>query len=108
VVKYESRHDANITNGMSKSPLAAPQAPPTQAQTPFLPPLQAQVPLPPTGPITWARAKQLNYIMLLKNKGPKEYNWPNRRSKCGHPRANMNSTHGTVAWYYSRASVNST
>ena len=39
---------------------AAPQAPPDD------PPLQAS----PNGPITRARARELNYVILLKNEGP--------------------------------------
>jgi hypothetical protein len=39
--------------------------------TPAAPPHQA--PLPSlVGPITWARARDLNFVMLLKNEGPKE------------------------------------
>jgi hypothetical protein len=46
---------------------AAPEAP--QAPTPLgAPPTQTS--FPPPGPITRARARELNYIMLLKNEGP--------------------------------------
>jgi hypothetical protein len=39
--------------------------------TPAAPPHQA--PLPSlAGPITWARARDLNFVMLLKNEGPEE------------------------------------
>jgi hypothetical protein len=75
VAKYHSRFvdaDVDITDDTSISPPAAPQAPPGQAQAPFSPPFPAQAPLPQTGPITRARAKELNYIMLLKNEGPEE------------------------------------
>jgi hypothetical protein len=43
----------------------APQAPSTQLGAP-----PAQTSFPPLGPITRARARELNYIMLLKNEGP--------------------------------------
>jgi hypothetical protein len=39
--------------------------------TPAAPPHQA--PLPSlAAPITWARARDLNFVMLLKNEGPEE------------------------------------
>jgi hypothetical protein len=37
----------------------------TSTSTPEAPSLQA----PPSGPITWARAGELNYVMVLKNEG---------------------------------------
>jgi hypothetical protein len=43
----------------------APQAPSTPLGAP-----PAQTSFAPPGPITRARARELNYIMLLKNKGP--------------------------------------
>jgi hypothetical protein len=45
--------------------LEAPQAPSTPLGAPL-----AQTSFPPPGPITRARARELNYIMLLKNEGP--------------------------------------
>jgi hypothetical protein len=45
---------------------AAPEAP----QAPSLGAPPAQTSFPPPGPITRARARELNYIMLLKNEGP--------------------------------------
>jgi hypothetical protein len=47
---------------------AAPEAP--QAPSTPLGALPAQTLFPPPGPITRARARELNYIMLLKNEGP--------------------------------------
>jgi hypothetical protein len=47
---------------------AAPEAP--QAPSTPLGALPAQTSFPPPGPITRARARELNYIMLLKNEGP--------------------------------------
>ena len=47
----------------STSTPAAPSLVPPDA-----PPLQA----PPSGPITRARARELNFVMLLKNEGPEE------------------------------------
>ena len=47
----------------STSTPAAPSRAPPDA-----PPLQA----PPSGPITRARARELNFVMLLKNEGPEE------------------------------------
>jgi hypothetical protein len=44
-------------------------AAPSPAQAPSFP-VQAP-PLPP-GPVTRARARELNFIMLLKNEGPEE------------------------------------
>jgi hypothetical protein len=46
----------------------APEAPPAPSTPLGAPP--AQTSFPPPGPITWARARELNYIMLLKNEGP--------------------------------------
>jgi hypothetical protein len=43
----------------------APQAPSTPLGAP-----SAQTSFPPPGPITRARVRELNYIMLLKNEGP--------------------------------------
>ena len=64
--------DEDINYNTRTSTSAAPeafQAPPTP---PGAPPLQAQAPSPTLGPITRARARELNYIMLLKNEGPEE------------------------------------
>jgi hypothetical protein len=52
------RDDADINTNTSTSTPAAP----SPAQAPPLPP----------GPVTQARARELNYIMLLKNEGPEE------------------------------------
>ena len=68
----EGEDDEDINYNTRTSTSAAPeafQAPPTP---PGAPPLQAQAPSPTLGPITWARARELNYIMLLKNEGPEE------------------------------------
>jgi hypothetical protein len=51
-----ARHDEDIT--MSTT---TPAAPPHQAPLPSL-----------AGPITRARARDLNFVMLLKNEGPEE------------------------------------
>ena len=70
VQEGEDDEDTNYNTRTSTS--AAPkafQAPPTP---PGAPPLQAQAPSPTLGPITRARARELNYIMLLKNEGPEE------------------------------------
>ena len=48
--------DEDITS--SSTPVAPSPAPPPQA--------------PPSGPITRARARELNFVMLLKNEGPEE------------------------------------
>jgi hypothetical protein len=64
--------DEDINYNTRTSTSAAPeafQAPPTPLGAP---PLQAQAPSPTLGPITRARARELNYIMLLKNEGPEE------------------------------------
>ena len=50
--------DADINTNTSTSTPAAP----SPAQAPPLPP----------GPVTRARARELNYIMLLKNEGPED------------------------------------
>jgi hypothetical protein len=50
----------------STSTPAAPQAPPVT------PPPQAPIVDHPVGPITRARARELNFIMLLRNEGPAE------------------------------------
>jgi hypothetical protein len=58
-------HDEDINTNTSTSTPAAPspaQAPSSPVQAPPLPP----------GPVTRARARELNYIMLLKNEGPEE------------------------------------
>jgi len=68
----EGEDDEDINYNTRTSTSAAPeafQAPPTP---PGAPPLQAQAPSPTLGPITRARARELNYIMLLKNEGPEE------------------------------------
>jgi hypothetical protein len=57
--------DEDININMSTSTPAAPspaQAPSSPVQAPPLPP----------GPVTRARARELNYIMLLKNEDPEE------------------------------------
>ena len=54
----EGEDDADINTNTSTSTPAAP----SPAQAPPLPP----------GPVTRARARELNYIMLLKNEGPEE------------------------------------
>jgi hypothetical protein len=59
--------DVDITDDISISPPAAHKAPPAQVQAPL-----SLAPLLPTGPITRAQAKELNYIILLKNEGPQE------------------------------------
>jgi hypothetical protein len=58
-------YDEDINTNTSTSTPAAPslaQAPSSPVQAPPLPP----------GPVTRARARELNYIMLLKNEGPEE------------------------------------
>jgi hypothetical protein len=57
--------DEDINTNTSTSTPATP----SPAQAPSSP-VQAQ-PLPP-GPVTWARVRELNYIMLLKNEGPED------------------------------------
>jgi hypothetical protein len=64
-----SRHgveeaDEDINYNTSTSTPAAPFP-----ATPDAPPPQAP---PPFGPITRARARELNFVMLLKNEGPEE------------------------------------
>jgi hypothetical protein len=57
--------DEDINTNTSTSTPAAPslaQAPSSPVQAPPLPP----------GPVTRARARELNYIMLLKNEGPEK------------------------------------
>ena len=64
--------DEDINYNTSTSTPTAPeafQAPPTP---PGAPPPQAQAPSSTLGPITRAHARELNYIMLLKNEGPEE------------------------------------
>ena len=56
VQEGEDNEDIN-TNTSTSTPAA-----PSPAQAPPLPP----------GPVTRARARELNYIMLLKNEGPEE------------------------------------
>jgi hypothetical protein len=61
----EYSSDEDINTNTSTSTLAAPspaQAPSSLVEAPPLPP----------GPVTRARARELNYIMLLKNKGPED------------------------------------
>jgi hypothetical protein len=62
-VVLEDFIDEDINTNTSTSTPAAP----SPAQAPSSP-VQAS-PLPP-GPVTRARARELNYIMLLKNEGP--------------------------------------
>src|SRR6185436_7572807 len=50
--------DTTSTSTPAAPSLASPDAPPPQA--------------PPSGPITRARARELNFVMLLKNEGPEE------------------------------------
>jgi hypothetical protein len=57
-------YDEDINYNTSTSTPAAPFP-----ATPDAPPPQAP---PPSGPITRARARELNFVMLLKNEGPKE------------------------------------
>ena len=59
----EGEDDEDIT---STSTSAAHQAPPAD------PPLPAPTDHHPVGPITRARARELNFVMLLKNEGPAE------------------------------------
>jgi hypothetical protein len=56
IIYYDSDADEDIT--MSTT---TPAAPPHQAPLPSL-----------AGPITRARARDLNFVMLLKNEGPEE------------------------------------
>jgi hypothetical protein len=58
-------YDEDINTNTSTSTPAAPspaQAPSSPVQAPPLPP----------GPVTRAHARELNYIMLLKNEGPED------------------------------------
>jgi hypothetical protein len=58
-IATNSRHnDEDITCNMSTT---TPAAPPHQAPLPSL-----------AGPITRARARDLNFVLLLKNEGPEE------------------------------------
>jgi hypothetical protein len=59
----EGEDDEDTT---STSTPAAPQAPPVT------PPPQVPTVDHPVGPITRARARELNFIMLLRNEGPSE------------------------------------
>jgi hypothetical protein len=44
----------------------------TSTSTPAAPSLTpAPSSTPPPGPITWARAREFNFVMMLKNEGPK-------------------------------------
>jgi hypothetical protein len=53
--------------------------------TPAAPPHQA--PLPSlAGPITRAHARDLNFVMLLKNEGPEEYTTSPTATHSGRPR----------------------
>src|SRR6185312_15170510 len=63
--------DDEDTTSMS-TPAAPSPAPPPQA--------------PPSGPITRARARELNFVMLLKNEAQKNRSWPNRRPNLRNPR----------------------
>ena len=54
----EGDEDITSTSTPAAPSLAPPDAPPPQA--------------PPSGPITRARARELNFVMLLKNEGPEE------------------------------------
>jgi hypothetical protein len=56
--KPKTKYDEDITCNMSTT---TPAAPPHQAPLPSL-----------AGPITRARARDLNFFMLLKNEGPEE------------------------------------
>src|SRR6185503_3949225 len=53
-----SDEDTTSTSTPAAPSPASPDAPPPQA--------------PPSGPITRARARELNFVMLLKNEGPEE------------------------------------
>jgi hypothetical protein len=64
VVIYRVLCDEDINYNTSTSTPAAPFP-----ATPDAPPPQAP---PPFGPITRARARELNFVMLLKNEGPEE------------------------------------
>jgi len=58
VQEGEDDEDTTSTSTPAAPSLASPDAPPPQA--------------PPSGPITRARARELNFVMLLKNEGPEE------------------------------------
>ena len=59
---FVAKHSDEDTTSTS-TPAAAPSPTPPDA-----PPHQA----PPSGPITRARAREQNFVMLLKNEGPEE------------------------------------
>ena len=66
--------DEDIDYGTRTSTLTEDQAPESREPPSPAPEVQTpevQAPFPP-GPITRARARELNYIMLLKNQGPEE------------------------------------
>ena len=58
----EGEDDEDITYNTSTSTPGAPSPAPPDAPSPQAPP----------GPITRARARELNFVMLLKNEGPEE------------------------------------
>ena len=58
VQEGEDDEDTSSTSTPAAPSPAPPDAPPPQA--------------PPSGPITRARARELNFVMLLKNEGPEE------------------------------------
>ena len=62
--KVESDEDINYNT--STSTPAAPFPAPPDAPPPQAPPSSS------SGPITRARARDLNFVMLLKNEGPEE------------------------------------
>jgi hypothetical protein len=65
LIRVDISCDEDINTNTSTSTPAAPspaQAPSSPVQAPPLPP----------GPVTRARARELNYIMLLKNEGPED------------------------------------
>ena len=71
----EADEDTNYNTSIPTP--AALQAPSPEAQTPTseaqAPPPEVQAPpasTSPSGPVTRARPRELNYIMLLKNEGP--------------------------------------
>jgi hypothetical protein len=62
----EGEDDEDINYNTSTSTPAAPFPAPPDAPSPEAPASSS------SGPITWARATDLNFVMLLKNEGPEE------------------------------------
>jgi hypothetical protein len=61
----------------------------TSTSTPAAPPTSAPAApssAPPFGPITRSRAREFNFVMMLKNEGPKTEGCPNRRPCVWAPR----------------------